>query len=75
MDFAEYGNIQEAMPRQSVFSLVQMATQIAAALEYLDSKNLVHLRITAASIFVVAPGQVQFKLVTNYEQMNLKMTM
>ena len=59
MDFAEYGNVLEAMPQQSVFSLIQIVTQIASALEYLDSKNLMHLRITAASIFVVAPGKVQ----------------
>lgn len=42
----------------SVFSSIQIVTQIASALEYLGSKDLVHLRINAASIFVVAPGKV-----------------
>ena len=59
-DFAKYGNILEARSHcaMSVFSSIQIATQIASALEYLGSKGLVHLRINAASIFVVAPGKV-----------------
>ena len=61
MDFAPYGNIHEAMGQHtvSVFNLIQMVTQIASALEYLDSKALMHMRINKASIFVVAPGKVQ----------------
>ena len=54
-----YGNIVEAMPRQSVYSLLQMISQIAAAMEYLESIGLVHTRIVASSVFVVAPGKVQ----------------
>lgn len=54
-----YGNIVEAMPRQSVYSLLQMISQIAAAMEYLESIGLVHTRILASSVFVVAPGKVQ----------------
>ena len=42
----------------SVASVVQMVTQVASALEYLDSKDLVHLRLHSTSIFVVAPGKV-----------------
>ena len=38
--------------------VIQMVTQIALALEYLDSKNLVHLRLSSTSIFVVASGKV-----------------
>ena len=61
MDFAPYGNFLEAMKEHfmSVLNLIQMVTQIASALEYLDSKGLMHMRITSASIFVVAPGKVQ----------------
>ena len=59
MDFAEYGNINESMPKQSVHSLIQIVTQLSSALEYVDSKSLIHLRISAASIFVVKPGKVQ----------------
>jgi len=41
-----------------VVNVIQMVTQIASALEYLGSKDLVHLRLNSASIFVVAPGKV-----------------
>ena len=59
LDYAEFGNIQEAMPKLSVFSLIQMVTQLASALEYLDSKNLIHLRMNISSIFVTKPGKVR----------------
>ena len=59
LDYAECGNILEAMPKLSVFSLIQMVTQLASALEYLDSKNLIHLRISTTSIFVTKPGKVR----------------
>ena len=59
MDYAECGNILEAMPKQSVFNVIQMVTQLASALEYIDSKNLIHLRIATTSIFVEKPGKVQ----------------
>lgn len=54
-----YGNIVEAMPWQSVYSLLQMISQIAAAMEYLESTGLFHTLIMASSVFVVAPGKVQ----------------
>ena len=54
-----YGNIVEAMPRQSVYSLLQMISQIAAAMEYLESTGLFHTRIMASSVFVVTPGKVR----------------
>ena len=59
-DFAKYGNIYEARSRytMSVVNVIQMVTQIASGLEYLDSKNLVHLRLNSTSIFVVASGKV-----------------
>lgn len=59
-DFAKYGNIFEARSHNimSVFNLIQMVTQIASALEYIERKDLVHLGINSASIFVVAPGKV-----------------
>lgn len=57
VDFAMYGNIVEAMPRQSVYSLLQMISQIAAAMEYLESTGLFHTRIMASSVFVVTPGK------------------
>jgi len=59
LDYAECGNVHEAMPQQSVSSLTQIVTQLASALEYLDSKNFIHLRIAAAAIFMVKPGKVQ----------------
>jgi len=59
LDYAECGNVHEAMPQQSVSSLIQMVTQLASALEYLDSKNFIHLRISAAAIFVVKPGKIK----------------
>lgn len=58
VDFAECGNIHESMPKQSVYSLIQIVTQLSSALEYLENKDLVHLSISAASIFVVKPGKV-----------------
>lgn len=59
-DFAKYGNIYEAKLRLtlSMVNVIQMVTQIASALEYLDSKNVVHLRLHSTSIFVVASGKV-----------------
>lgn len=54
-----YGNIVEAMPQQSVYSLLQMISQIAAAMEYLESTGLFHTLIMTSSVFVVAPGKVQ----------------
>lgn len=60
-DFAKYGNILEARSHliMSVVNVIQMITQIASALEYLGSKDLVHLRLNSASIFVVAPGKIK----------------
>ena len=59
VDYAECGNIHESMSQQSVFSLIQMLTQLASAMEYLERKNLIHLRIAAASMFVMKPGKVR----------------
>ena len=59
VDYAECGNIHESMPQQSVFSLIQMLTQLASAMEYLERENLIHLRVSAASMFVVKPGKVR----------------
>ena len=58
VDYAEYGNLRESMPNQSVPSLVQTVTQLASALEYLENKNMKHLKLSGTSIFVVKPGKV-----------------
>lgn len=59
LDYAECGNVMEAMPKLSVFNLIQMITQLASALEYLNSKNLIHWRISTHSIYVAKPGKVK----------------
>ncbi|KAJ7370241.1 hypothetical protein OS493_033587 [Desmophyllum pertusum] len=59
MDFAEYGNVLEAMPQQSVFSLIQIVTQIASALEYLDSKNLMPLADNCCLHICGSTGQIK----------------
>ena len=58
VDYAEYGNLHESMPNQSVPSLVQTVTQLASALEYLENQNMKHLKLSGTSIFVVKPGKV-----------------
>ena len=58
VDYAEYGNLNESMPNQSVPSLVQTVTQLASALEYLENQNMKHQSLSWTSIFVVKPGKV-----------------
>ena len=66
VDFAEYGNIHESMPKQSVYSLIQIVTQLSSALEYLENNDLVHVTISAASIFVVKPAKVHQLGISHY---------
>lgn len=58
VDYAEYGNLHESMPNQSVPSLVQTVTQLASALEYLENKNMKHRGLSWTSVFVMKPGKV-----------------
>ena len=41
-EFAEYGNLDKASEHHSVERLCRFTVQAASALEYLESKNVVH---------------------------------
>lgn len=59
VDYAACGNLLESIPQQSVSSLFQSVTQLASALEYLQSKNMIHFKVLSTSIFVEKPGKIK----------------
>ena len=59
LDYCVYGNINEGMSKLSVHGLIQITGQLASALQYLESKRLVHLRLSPISIFLMEKNKVR----------------
>ena len=58
VEFAEYGNLFESRESRTIEELCRFTIQAATALEYLESKGIIHQAVNANTCLVVSKTEV-----------------
>lgn len=58
MEFAEYGNLFESRESRTIEELCRFTIQAATALEYLESKGIIHQAVNENTCLVVSKTEV-----------------